>query len=163
MYININITFMCILRFILASKLTPFTFFIWIFTNIITFLHGRFVYIHTFFHHQITCSCRLGICLCDISRADYERRLHRIHVAPSVPIWATFAPTLGKICPWSNQSSTPVLSRDVPPRLYIGTYYWGKFVLPNPHTRTWENPDRFFFAHPVIICTVYCWEKCKKM
>ena len=66
----------------------------------------RFVYIHTFFHRQIMCICRLGICLCDISRADYERRLHHSHVTPSVPIWAEFTLTISKICPWSIRAVT---------------------------------------------------------
>ena len=44
------------------------------------------MYIHTFFHPKIMRGCRLGIYLCDISRADYERKLHHSLVAPSVPI-----------------------------------------------------------------------------
>ena len=129
MYININITFMHISRLILASKSTSFTFFIWIFTNIITFLHGRFVYIHTFFHRQIMCGCRLITCLYDIRQTSYERRLHYNHVAPSEPIWAGFAPILGNIYPQLIWAATPVLSRATPPRLYIGIYYWGKIRL----------------------------------
>ena len=110
MYININITFMHISRLILASKSTPFTFFILIFTYIITFFHGRFVYIHTFFHRQIMCGCRLRTCLYDIRQTSYERRLHYNHVAPSEPIWAGFAFTIGKICPWSIRTVTSHLS-----------------------------------------------------
>ena len=106
MSININITFMHISRLILASKSTPFTFFIWIFTNIITFLHGRFVYIHTFFHRQIMCGCRLITCLYDIRQTSYERRLHHSHVAPSEPIWAEFAPILGNIYPQLIRAAT---------------------------------------------------------
>ena len=106
MYININITFMHISISILASKSTPFTFFIWIFTYIITFLHGRFVYIHTFFHRQIMCGCRLITCLYDIRQTSYERRLHYNHVAPSEPIWAEFAPILGNIYPQLIRAAT---------------------------------------------------------
>ena len=113
MYININITFMHISRLILASKSTSFTFFIWIFTNIITFLHGRFVYIHTFFHRQIMCGCRLITCLYDIRQTSYERRFHHGYVAPSEPIWAGFAFTIGKICPWSIRTVTSHLSLPV--------------------------------------------------
>ena len=146
MSINGIITFMHISRLILASKSTSFTFFIWIFAYIITFLHERFVYIHTFFHRQIMCSCRLAIYLCDIWHTSYERRLHRSRVAPSVPIWAEFAPILGKICPQLIWVATPVLSRVTPPRLYIGIYYLGKFVWPNPHTRTREKSGSIFSA-----------------
>ena len=97
MYINRIITFMHISRFMLASKSTSFTFFIWIFAYSITFFHGIFVYIHTFFHRKIMCRCQLATCLYDIRQTSYERRLHYSHVAPSVPIWAEFAFTLGKI------------------------------------------------------------------
>ena len=127
--ININITFMHILRFILVSKSTSFTFFIWIFTNSITFLHGRFVYLHTFFHYRMMCGCRLITCLYDIQQTSYERGLHHGYVAPSVPIWATFASNIGKICPWSIRAATSVLSRATSPRLYVGIYYWGKICI----------------------------------
>lgn len=63
--------------------------------SLITFLHGRFVHIHTFFHCQIMCGCRLAICLYNIRRASCERRLHLSHVAPSVPIWAEFTSAIG--------------------------------------------------------------------
>ena len=128
MYININITFtfMRIFIDILVSKSTSFTFLIWIFTHSITFLHGRFVYIHTFFHYKIMCSCRLITCLYHIQQTSYERRLHHSHVAPPVPIWAEFIFALGKICPWSIRAATLILCRPAPPRLYIGIYYWGK-------------------------------------
>ena len=159
--ININITFMHISQFILVSKSTSFTFFMWIFAYIITFFHGRFMYIHTFFHRQIMCSCRFAICLYDIRQTSCERRLHHSRVAPSVPIWAKFAPILGNICPWSIRAATPVLSCFAPPRLYIGIYYWEKNSFDIIRTRTWENPTRFF-SRRAIICTVYCWEKCKK-
>ena len=108
MYININITFtfMHISRLILASKSTSFTFFIWIFTNIITFLHGRFVYVHTFFHRQIMCGCRLIAYLYDILQTSYKRRLHRSRVMPPEPIWAEFAPILGNIYPQLIRATT---------------------------------------------------------
>ena len=131
MYININITFtfMHISRLILVSKSASFTFFMWIFANPITFLHVRFMYIHTFFHYRMMCSCQLITCLYDIRQTSYERRLHSSLVAPSEPIWAEFAPTLGNIYPQLIRAATPVLSRDAPPRLYIGIYYWGKIRL----------------------------------
>ena len=113
MFMNSNITFIHISWFILVSKSTSFTFFIWIFTNIITFLHGRFVYVHTFFHRQIMCGCRLIAYLYDIRQTSYERRLHYNHVAPSEPIWAKFAFTIGKICPWSIRTVTSHLSLPV--------------------------------------------------
>ena len=107
--INRNITFMHTSRFILVSKSPPFTFFIWIFAHNITFLHGRFMYIHTFFHYKIMYGCRLATCLYDIQQTSYERRLHHSHVAPPVPILAEFASILGKICPWSIRAATPAL------------------------------------------------------
>ena len=149
MYININITFtfMHISRFILVSKSTSFTFFIWIFTYIITFFHGRFMYIHTFFHRKIIRGGRLITCLYDIRQTSYECRLHHSHVAPSVPIWAEFMPSLSKICQQLIRAATPVLFVcTAPPRLYIGIYYWEKFVCPNPHTRTWEKSGSIFSA-----------------
>ena len=96
---------------------------------LITFLQGRFMYIHTFFHRQIMCGCWLITCLYDIRQTSYECRFHSSLVAPSVLIWATFAPTLGNIYPQLIRAATPVLSRDAPPRLYIGIYYWGKIRL----------------------------------
>ena len=81
--------------------------------SLITFFHRRFVYIHTFFHRQIICICRLAIYLCDIWHASYERRLHSSLVAPSKPIWAGFAFTIGKICPWSIRTVTSHLSLPV--------------------------------------------------
>ena len=106
MFMNSNITFIHISWFILVSKSTSFTFFIWIFTNIITFLHGRFVYIHTFFHRQIMCGCRLITCLYDIRQTSYERRFHSSLVMPPEPIWAGFAPILGNIYPQLIRAAT---------------------------------------------------------
>ena len=108
-----NITFMHISRLILVSKSASFTFFMWIFSYIITFFHRRFLYIHTFFHRQIMCGCRMITCLYDIRQTSYERRLHYDHVAPSEPIWAGFAFTIGKICPWSIRTVTSYLSLPV--------------------------------------------------
>ena len=148
--INITFTFMHISRFILVSKSTSFTFFIWIFTHSITFFHGRFVYIRTFFHCKMMCNCRLATCLYDISRADYERRLHHSHVAPSVPIWAEFIFALGKIYP--GQFEPPRTSKATIFVCAARPYYIyahicrGKWWCCNPHTRTWENPARFFCA-----------------
>ena len=113
MYININITFMHISRFILVSKSTSFTFFMWIFANPITFFHVIFIYVHTFFHRQIMCGCRLRTCLYDILQISYERRLHYNHVAPSEPIWAEFAPILGNIYPQLIRAATSHLSLPV--------------------------------------------------
>lgn len=146
-----NITFMHISQFILASKSTSFTFF---HMNIHTHHHifrKRFVYIHTFFRRKIMCGCRLATWIYDIRRISYEHRLYYSHVAPSVQIWAEFTSVLGKIYPWVIRAVTPVLSHDTPPRLYIGTYYWGKFAWPNPHTHTWEKSARFFRAEPLYV------------
>ena len=127
MSINKSITFMHISRLILVSKSPPFTFFIWIFTHSITFLHRRFVHIHTFFHYKMMCNCLLATCLYDIQQTSSGHRLHHNHVALSVPIWAEFISILGKICPLSIRAATPVLFVcAAPPRLYIGIYYWGK-------------------------------------
>ena len=104
MSINRNVTFIHISWFILVSKSTSFTFFIWIFTYTITFFHRRFVYIHTFFHYKMMCGCRLRTCLYDIRQTSYERRLHHSYVTPPEPIWAEFAPTLGKYIPMTNSS-----------------------------------------------------------
>ena len=166
MYININITFMHISISVLVSKSTSFTFF---HMNIHThhhIFHRRFVYIHTFFHCKMMCGCRLAICLYNISHADYERRLHHVHVAPSVPIWAEFISILGKIC--RSRFEPPQASKAAIFVCAARPYYIyahicrGKWWCCNPHTRTWENPGRFF-ARRAIICTVYCWEKCKKL
>ena len=107
------ITFMHILRFILVSKSTSFTFFHMKIYQHHHILHERFVYIHTFLHRQIMCGCRLITCLYDIRQTSYERRLHYNHVAPSEPIWAGFAFTIGKICPWSIRTVTSHLSLPV--------------------------------------------------
>ena len=162
MSININIifTFMHISRFILVLKSSSFTFFIWIFTHSITFLHRRFVYIHTFFHRQIMCSCRLATCLYHIQQTSYERRLHHSHVAPSVPIWAEFAPILGKIYLQPIWAATPVLSRSAIVYRHI---LLGENSLNLIRTRAHEKNLARFFSRQVIICTVYCWEKCKKL
>lgn len=75
--------------------------------------HRRFVYIHTFFHRKIMCSCQLVICLYDIIRIRYEHRLHHIHVASSVPISANFISTLDMIYLWAILAATLVMSRPV--------------------------------------------------
>ena len=133
MSINKSITFIHISRFILVSKSTSFTFFIWIFTHIITFFHRRFVYIHTFFHRKIMRGCLLATCLYDIRQTSYERRLHHSRVAPPVPIWAEFTSTLDKICSWSIRTVTSHLSLHVVLRraslLYIWTYLPGKMMM----------------------------------
>ncbi len=113
MFIDRIITFIPISRFILVSKSISFTFFIWIFTYIITFFHRRFMYIHTFFHRKIMRGCRLITCLYDIRQTSYEGRLHHSRVAPSVPIWAEFTFTIGKICQWSIRTLTSHLSLSV--------------------------------------------------
>ena len=81
--------------------------------SLITFFHRRFVYIHTFFHYKIMFGCRLITCLYDIRQTSYERRFHSSLVAPSEPIWAGFAFTIGKICPWSIRTVTSHLSLPV--------------------------------------------------
>ena len=74
--------------------------------SLITFFHRRFMYIHTFFHRQIMCGCRLITCLYDIRQTSYERRFHSSLVAPSEPIWAKFAPILGNIYPQLIRAAT---------------------------------------------------------
>ena len=146
MSININITFMHISWFILASKSTSFTFFIWIFTysshfymeDLCTFTHFSIIkwcevvgweFVYMIYGKQaVSANCIIAV----------SRHLSRFE--PS------FISALDKICPWSIRAATPVLSRATSPRLYIGIYYWEKFVWHNSHTRTWENPGRFFCA-----------------
>ncbi len=129
MSINKNITFMHISRFILVLKSTSFTFF---HVNIHTYhhiFHRRFVYIHTFFHCKIMCHGQLEIYLYNIRHAGCEHRLLHSHIAPPVLISAAFTPTIDKICTWAIRAVTPVLSHVMPPRLYIGIYYWGKICI----------------------------------
>ena len=100
---------------------------------LITFLHGRFVYIHTFFHYKMMCGCRLRTCLYDIRQTSYERKLHHNHVASPVPIWADFISTLCKICPWLIRAATNQQSHHIRLRratlLYICTYLPGKMMM----------------------------------
>ena len=134
--------------------------------SLITFFHRRFVYIHTFFHRQIICICRLAIYLCDIWHASYERRLHSSLVAPSKPIWAGFAFTIGKICPWSIRTVTSHLSLPVVLRRATIIYmhiFAGENSDAVIRIRTHEKNSARFFSRRAIICTVYCWEKCKKL
>ena len=153
MFMNRSITFMHISRFILASKSTSFTFFIWIFTYTITFFHRRFVYIHTFSHRKIMRGCQFGICLYDIRQTSCERKLHHSHVAPSIPIWAEFALILSKIYPQLIRAATPVLFIcAASPRLYIGTYYWEKFVLSNPYTHMRKSGSIFSAPSHYMYC-----------
>ena len=123
--------------------------------SFITFFHRRFVYIHTFFHRQIMCSCRLAICLHDIRQTSYERGLHHSRVAPSVPIWAEFTSILGKICyGWFEppRTSKAVMSVFAARPYYICTHIFrGKWWCCNPHTRTWENAGWFFCAEPLYV------------
>ena len=160
MSINRNITFMHISRFILVSKSTSFTFFIWIFAYIITFFCRRFVYIHTFFHCKMMCGCRLITCLYDIQQTSYERRLHHNHVAPSVPIWTEFTSHQGHL--YSRQilrqigacglrrledsvsTSTSLLRHVYCAALYI-IYIWGK--IENHLNYTYANARDFYTLH----------------
>ena len=160
MSINRNITFMHISRFILVSKSTSFTFFIWIFAYIITFFCRRFVYIHTFFHCKMMCGCRLITCLYDIQQTSYERRLHHNHVAPSVPIWTEFTSHQGHL--YSRQilrqigacglrrledsvsTSTALLRHVYCAALYI-IYIWGK--IENHLNYTYANARDFSTLH----------------
>ena len=104
MSINKNITFIHISRFILVSKSTSFTFFHMNIRLLITLFCRRFIYIHTFFHRKIMCSCRLATCLYDIQQTSYECRLHHIYVAPSVPIWDEFYTHLRQDMPIADSS-----------------------------------------------------------
>ena len=112
--------------------------------------HRKFVYIHTFFHRKIMCGCQLATCLYDMRQTSYECRLHHSYVTPSAPIWAEFAPILGKICPLSIRAVTSHLSLSVVLRratiiyMYIFAGENGDTVI---RTRAHEkNPARFFFA-----------------
>ena len=167
MSINKSITFMHISRFILASKSTSFTFFIWIFAYIITFFHGRFMYIHTFFHYKMMCGCRLATCLYDIRQTSYGRKLHHSYVAPPVPIWAKFYTHHRQdmlIVDSSRHEPAkpphPLVSRD--PIIYMQIFA-GENDDVVIRTRTYEENSARFFSRKAIICTVYCWEKCKKL
>ena len=141
--------------FILVSKSTPFTFF---HMNIHLHHHifyGRFVYIHTFFHRKIMRGCRLAICLYDIRKTSCERRLHHSYVAPSVPIWAEFTFTIGKICPLSIRAVTSHLSLPVVLRratiiyMYIFAGENGDAVI---RTRAHEKIRLDFFrAEPLYV------------
>lgn len=128
----------------------------------ITLFCGRFVHIHTFFHRKIMCSCQLVICLCDIRRANYKRRLHRSHIAPPKPILAEFALILVKIYPWSIRATTPVLSRVVAVIVYRHILL-GENLHSLIRTRIHEKIQLDFFARRAIICIIYCWGKCKKL
>ena len=117
--------------------------------------HGRFMHIHTFFHRKIMCSCQLATCLYDMLQTSYECRFHHSRVASSVPIWATFYTY--------HRQDMPIVdsSRDEPPKppcrfaprdhnIYAHICR-GKWWCCNPHTRTWENPGRFFRAELLYI------------
>ena len=123
---------------------------------IITFLHERFVYVHTFFHSKIMCGCRLATCLYSIRRASYERRLHHNHVAPSEPIWAEFISTLGNIYPQLIRAATNQQSRHIRLRraslLYICTYFPGENDDVVIRTRAHEKIRLDFFrAEPLYV------------
>ena len=117
------------------------------------------MYIHTFFHCKMMCSCRLATCLYDIRQTSYERRFHHSHVALYEPIWAEFISILGKICPQLIRAATPVLS--VAAIIYRHILL-GENSLDLIRTRAHEKNPARFFSRRAIICTVYCWEKCKK-
>ena len=127
----------------------------WIFINIITFLHGRFVYIHTFFHYRMMCSCQLITCLYDIRQTSYERRLHYNHVAPSEPIWAGFATILGNIYPQLIRTVTSHLSLPVVLRRATIIYmhiFAGKNGDAVIRTRAHEKIQvDFFRAEPLYV------------
>ena len=148
-----SITFMHISRFILVPKSTSFTFFC-----------SRFVYVHTFFHYKIMCGFRLRTCLYDIRQTSYERRLHHGYVAPPVPIWAEFAPILGKYIPIANSSryACPVCLHSTAAIVYRHILL-GENSFDIIRTRAHEKNPARFFSRRAIICTVYCWEKCKKL
>ena len=125
----------------------------WIFINIITFLHGRFVYVHTFFHRQIMCGCRLITCLYDILQISYERRLHYNHVAPSVLIWAEFAFTLDKDMPTadSGRHACSICLRSVAAIIYRHILL-GENSFNLIRTRTHEKIRLDFFrADPLYV------------
>ena len=112
--------------------------------------HRRFVYIHTFFHSKIMCGCRLVICLYDIRQTSYERKLHHSYVTPSEPIWAEFAPTIGKIYLQLILAATSFLSRPVCLRRATAIIYRHILLGENSfdiiHTRAHEKIWLDFFA-----------------
>ena len=101
------------------------------------------------------CGCRLRTCLYDIRQTSYERRLHHSYVAPSVPIWAEFAPILGNICPQlilaatSQQSCHSRLRRATIIYMHIFAGENGDAVI---RTRTHEKIRLDFFrANPLYV------------
>ena len=165
MSININITFIHISRLILASKSTSFTFFHMNIRLLITFFRRRFVYIHTFFHHKIMCGCILAIRLYDIMHTSYEHRLYHNHVAPSTTISATFTSTIDKIYLQVIRAVTLVLR--CPVCLHNAAAFMYKNILLGENLysliRAHMRKSGSIFSRRSIICTVYCWEKCKKL
>ena len=161
--INITFTFMHISRLILASKSTSFTFSYEYSLKSSHFYMEDLCTFTYFFYCKMMCGCRLITCLYDIRQTSYERRFHHGYVAPSVPIWAKFAPILGKYIPTADSSRyTCPKPRRTAAIIYRHILLGEKFVWPNPHMHTWENTTRFF-SRRASICTVYCWEKCKKL
>lgn len=134
--------------------------------NIRTHYHifrRRFVYIHTFFHRKIMCSCRLVICLYDIRHASCEYGLFYIRVVPPEPIYAKFAPTISKIYPQPIRTATPVLSRAT---IIYRYYISGKnFILLNTHAHMGKIKSICKAGRQccLLIYGKIWWEKCKKM
>ena len=130
---------------------------------LITFLHRRFVHIHTFFHRKIMCCCRLATCLYDIRQTSYERRLHHGYVATPVPIWATFY-----ICSRQDMPVVDLSRHACPEPCYAAAIIYRHILLGENGdavicTRAHEKNPARFFSRQAIICTVYCWEKYKKL
>ena len=114
------------------------------------------MYIRTFFHYKMLCGCRLRTCLYDIRQTSYERRLHHSYVAPSVPIWAEFAPILGNIYPQLIRAATSQQSchsRFAPGDPIIYTYIFaGENDDAVIRTRTHEKIRLDFFrAEPLYV------------
>ena len=144
----------------ISIKVNIIHIFIWTFTHSITFLHGRFVYIHTFFHRQIMWGCRLATCLYDIRQTSYERIFHHGHVAPSVPIWTEFTSHQGHL--YSRQilrqigacglrwledsvSTSTAMLLTLPRRAIYIIYIWGK--IENHLNYTYANARDFYTLH----------------
>ena len=96
--------------------------------------------------------CRLITCLYDIQQTSYERRFHHSLVAPSEPIWAKFASTLGKYIPVANSSrhACSVCLRSAAAIIYRHILL-GENSFDIIRIRTWENPGRFFRADPLYV------------
>ena len=132
---------------------------------LITFFHGRFVYIHTFFHRKIMRGCRLAICLYNIIHARCEHRLYHNHVAPSTTISATFISTIDKIYLWAIRAVTLVLNRPVCLHNAAAIIYRNILLWENLHSLIRAHMRKIHVDFFVPSYYIYCIlpKKCKKL